>query len=207
MSNLTLIPPKEDNSLAVQAQTAQTVNLQTGNNAKQIIGDVGAINTTIVYVSANGEYPQQMNLSKEYCNIFVVESENFNSNSFMIRKDRSLKKFITDEIKERFSNFDCETAEEIYTFPSLFMDRNHAYKKCRNPNQQCYFGKVTNITEQGYNYKVCFQKLSPPLMQQRLNEIAEEIGINTGTRYDSLDETHWSIKKMNLQALMFVLAL
>jgi hypothetical protein len=180
------------NEQTIVAQT--TYNAPNGN---QFFGTVGAVNSTSIFVNgANGQ--QQIQLSTEYCNIFIIKDEAFvgQTGSFTIPRERAqhIKK-LSDEAKA-----------EIVTFPSLFMDTNKGYRRCANASQQFFYGLVTHFHEQGNYYKVFFQKLSvQPLFQSQLNENAVRLGINTNDGRDVLDETAWLIKRLDLRrALMSV---
>jgi len=187
MSNNALVKLPNPNEQAISAQTAYIAT-----NGDQFFGTVGAVTNTAVFV--NGiDTPQQIQLSTDYCNLFIVKGEDFCGGCFTIPKDKIL-------INNRFPALTTEAISEIKTYPSLFMDTNHDYRKCANPNQQFYYGIVTRIKEQIRGIKIHFQKLSvQPLSQQRLNEVAVTLGINTDNGVDVLDETGWIIKKMDLR--------
>jgi hypothetical protein len=96
-----------------------------------------------------------------------------------------------------------EEVADIITFPSLFMDTNKAYRQCANPSQEFFYGLVTDVSKQDKHVKVCFELIpSSPKYQQRLNDIAASVGINTNNGKDALDETGWLIKKINIRQVL-----
>lgn len=190
--NNTLSKLHNPNEQTVVAQTAY--NAPNGN---QFFGSVSAVNSTAIFVNGvNGQ--QQIQLSTDYCNLFIIKDEAFagQTGSFLVPRDRA----------QHFIKLSDTAKADILTFPSLFMDTNKGYRRCANASQQFFYGLVTNFHEQGKCYKVFFQKLSvQPLLQSQLNENAVRLGINTNDGRDVLDETAWLIKQMDLRrALMSV---
>lgn len=180
--------------------TEQTVTAQTSYNApngNQFFGSVGAVNNTAIFLDGT-TIPQQITLSTEFCNLFIIKDEMFagQAGSFIVPRERA-------QCYERVNDV---MRNDIMTYPSLFIDTNKCYRRCANANQQFFYGLVTNVCEQGRCYKVFYQKLSvQPLFQEQLNENAVRLGINGNDGRDVLDETAWIIKKMDLRkALMSV---
>ena len=192
MSNTLTINPIQE----VQAVTAQTANFAPHGNI--FTGSVGAVtsNQTMIFDSSGNQ--RQINLSKEFYNLFVVKNEMYvgQSGSFIISKERAVQYRALSEAAKA----------EATLYPSLFMDTNKAYRRCAVIGQQFYYGIITHVYEQGKFYKVHFQKISvQSLLQQQLNDNAVRLGINTNNGQDSLDETGWKIIKLDLRkALMEV---
>ncbi len=186
----------------ITANNSPVIYTQTAPNSKQFFGEVGAVNTNVTQIiSCTGEVTH-LNLSTEYCNIFVVKDECFSGNSgnFNIPKCKVMKKKTVPEVDLKFVQMNDEIIAEIKTFPSLFMDTNHDYRRCANPSQMFFYGIVTNITEQRKSYKIHYQKLSiQPLFQQCLNDNSIELGLNVSNGKDILDETGWTIKKIDIR--------
>ena len=178
-------------------QAITTPTAYNAPNGNQFFGSVGAVNTTAVFVNGvNGQ--QQIQLSTEFCNLFIIKDEAFvgDAGSFIVPRERA----------QHYIKLSDTAKNEIVSYPSLFMDTNKAYRRCVNAGQQFYYGLVTRIHEQGKCYKVFFQKLSfNPLLQSQLNENAVRLGINANDGRDVLDETAWLIKRLDLRkALMGV---
>ena len=190
--NNTLSKLQNPNEQTVVAQTAY--NAPNGN---QFFGSVSAVNSTAIFVNGvNGQ--QQIQLSTDYCNLFIIKDEAFagQTGSFLVPRERA----------QHFIKLSDAAKADILTFSSLFMDTNKGYRRCAIASQQFFYGLVTHFHEQGKCYKVFFQKLSvQPLLQSQLNENAVRLGINTNDGRDVLDETAWLIKQMDLRrALMSV---
>jgi len=192
---------------ALLPTTTTTINspvvyTQTAPNSKQFFGEVGAVNTNITQIISTTGEVTNINLSTEYCNIFVVKDECFSGiiGNFNIPKCKVMRRNTDSEICLRFGRLGTDFIEEIKTFPSLFMDINHDYRRCANPAQIFFYGIVTSIIEQKKFYRIGYQKLSyQPLLQQQLNDNAILIGLNTDNGQDTLDETGWKIKKIDIR--------
>jgi hypothetical protein len=207
MSNL-LVKTTAENTVV---PSPQAVYQQTAPNSKQFFANVGEINETHIYYDDEGE-KKEVALSTEYCNIFVVKNESFSSDkgSFKINKERTLQRKNTiARLREKYADLSSETAAEIYTFPSLFMDTNHSGKfKVCSQEQQFFYGIVTKIEEQGRDLKIHYRKRSgEKFIKQQLYSIESELKLNKDSRHDSLDETHWSIKEVNLRKVLAMVEL
>jgi hypothetical protein len=182
--------PAVQNTVVQQGPNNTNIENATNVNVNPITYNIGVGSTDC----------RTILLNPSYCNLFIIKDESFNGNCFTLRKERVLKRNITEEINRMFASLSDDAKNEIMRFPSLFMDTNKDYRRCTNPLQEFYYGLVTNITEQGKNIKIHFTKmLMQPMYQQKLNEASVVLGINSGNGKDVLDETGWIIKKINLQ--------
>jgi len=187
----------------LQIKESQNIYTQTGSNSKQFFGDVGAVNTSATYIMAGQSTQSAVAMSTQYCNLFIKRDENFatETGSFEIYKKRLRFNDRFDSLDELFSD---NGITETMTYPSLFMDILHGDKKCANPNQQYYYGIVTNVEKKATGAKITYRRLSvQPLFQQRLQDISLKIGIDIQDGQNVLDNTQWLIRRINLRkALM-----
>ena len=174
-----------------ESQSITTQNAFIAPKGNQFFGSVGAVNN-VAYLIDNNGVQQQVQLSTDFCNLFIVKDEKYigQSGSFVVPKQRAAQ----------YGKLSDADKEKVNTYPSLFITTNEAYRVCANMNQQFYYGLITAVYEQGKFYKVHFQKLSvQPLLQQQLNDNSVRLGINKDDGYDMLDSTNWLIKEMNLR--------
>ena len=114
--NNTLSKLQNPNEQTVVAQTAY--NAPNGN---QFFGSVSAVNSTAIFVNGvNGQ--QQIQLSTDYCNLFIIKDEAFagQTGSFLVPRERA----------QHFIKLSDAAKADILTFPSLFMDTNKGYRRC-----------------------------------------------------------------------------
>lgn len=178
--------PGDGNTLIAQANTVQ-------QNVNLILmpGIPGAqpLNNRIVAGT-------QQTFNCDYYNLFVIGDEPFNSDHFLVPKDRSLTESTTEELKDALASLTAEAIAAIKTFPALFASENHYYGKTDDA-QFAYYGFVTDIKVQDNGIKVYFKVLNP-VPQQRINEIAGDLGLDRVPSFNELNRTHWAIKKINL---------
>ena len=144
--NNTLSKLQNPNEQTVVAQTAY--NAPNGN---QFFGSVSAVNSTAIFVNGvNGQ--QQIQLSTDYCNLFIIKDEAFagQTGSFLVPRERA----------QHFIKLSDTAKADILTFPSLFMDTNKGYRRCANASQQ-FLRSCPNFHEQGSAIK-CFSKTISP---------------------------------------------
>ncbi len=133
------------------------------------------------------------NLNTDYYNLFVINTETFESGRFLVPKDRALTEKITPEIAEQFAGLSDESIAQIKTFPSIFASENHFYGRT-DDEHNARFGVVTDVKVQENGVKIYFNTISF-LPQQRLNELAFNLALASAY---SLNRTYWTIKKINL---------
>jgi len=177
----------------------QNSYIQTAPNSKQFFGDVGAVHSNATYIVTGQSTQQSIVMSTEYCNVFVKKDENFatETGSFEIFESRLRLNDRFDSDAEIFAD---NGIQEIMTYPSLFMDTLHGDKQCANPNQEFYYGIVTNVEKKATGAKISYRRLSvQPLYQQALQDISLKIGIDVQDGQNVLDNTQWLIRKINLR--------
>jgi hypothetical protein len=195
-----ILPPQAE----IIAANAQVANIQTGHGSKQIFAENLNMTSAQTYViPGQGDGQRQVQLSTEYCSVFVKKDESFSAEvgSFEIFGERL-------HIGDRFASleelFNADGIAEIETYPSLFMDTLHGDKACADPNQQFYYGIVTSVERRSTGVKITYRRLSyNPLFQQALQDISLKIGIDKDDGQNVLDSTGWVIRKINIRkALM-----
>ena len=178
-----------------------TVFAQTGDRSVQVAqaNNVNNVVNLIIPMMSSGFggfVNTNVALNMDYYNLFVIGDETFCDGHFTIPKDRALTESMSLETKVQFSALSEEAVSQIKTFPSLFASENHSYGKTDDAHQ-AYFGLVTNVKIQDNGIKIHFRPLwSVP--QQRLNEIASKIALQSAPALNELNRTHWAIKKVNL---------
>jgi hypothetical protein len=182
-TSTTINLPGDGNTLIAQANTVQqNVNLILMPGAQPL-------NNGIVAGS-------QHTFNYNYYSLFVIGEETFNSDHFLVPKDRALTESTMQEVKDALASLSPEAVATIKTFPAMFASENHYYGRT-DDTQYAYYGFVTDIKIQDNGIKVYFRSLNP-VPQQRLNDIASELGLGRASSFNELNRTHWAIKKINL---------
>ncbi len=134
-------------------------------------------------------------ISRDYYNLFVIGDE-IKNNRFTMPKDRSLRSN-SDNVK-KFADLTLEAIAQIKTFPSLFMNENTEYGGRTSPEQEAYYGFVTDLRVQDNGIiKVRF-RCDAKIKQQQLNDIFRMLDIHEGPGIMELNHTHWAIKNVDL---------
>lgn len=176
--------------------TPQSVFTNSGDNGVQILNQ-GTIN--MYPVTGNGSlYNAATKISTDYYNLFVVGNENFTENSFLIGKECALTidEGVSPEISARFAPLSDEAKAAIKAFPSIFASLNHQYG-CTDEAHNAIFGRVTDVEVMENGIKVHIHKACL-IPQQRLNEMASNLGILTACGTNEFNRTHWTIKPIDL---------
>jgi hypothetical protein len=136
----------------------------------------------------------------EYYNLFVTDEKIIN-NRLIIHKRRALQ--ANTEIVRELAPLTREVQERIKTFPSLIMQENELFGGLAKPEQEAYFGFVTRIRVQENGYiRIRFRCLAK-LNQQAINDIANYLDIHVKKGVMELNETHWTVKSVNLIEELF----
>ena len=135
-------------------------------------------------------------LNKQYYNLFVLENENFSVGSFSISKERSLERYTSSKVKEKFSSLSDQAISVIRTMPCIFVKRNTQYKET-NESFPALIGRITELHEQGDNIKILFVPFQT-VPQQLLNQNVALLKMAQSSLRNELDEEHWAIKECNL---------
>ncbi len=131
----------------------------------------------------------------EYYNLIVVQ-RNIRHNRLTIHKDRVLKG--ETKIVRQLSILDDAAIEKIKAFPSLIMYENKDYSGLTTPDQEAHFGFITGIREQEDNcIRIYFHSVAT-INQQAINDLAVILDIRFKNGVMELNETHWTVKNVNL---------
>ena len=104
---------------------------------------------------------------------------------------------MSDETKQRFDALTPEMIEEIKTLPSLFLAENRPYGKA-DDDQRVIYGFVSDLKIYENDVKIYFCGYKTDIVQQRLNELLDELGLIGNNAFNELNRTHWSIKRVDL---------
>ncbi len=175
-----------------------TINLPGDGNT--LIAHADTVNTRNIFipvVQTNGvKLPTRRTINEDYYNLFVIGGEMFNGDHFIVPKGCALTKSIMPELKKRYAKLDKDAIAEIKTFPAIFANTNHNYRRA-DENQVAYIGFVNDVSIQDNGIKVCFHPLFS-VSQCRLNELASTLSIKSASAVNEFDNTHWTIKQLNL---------
>jgi len=178
----------------------QTVFKHLAGNGLQLANQAGGIiNLTVVIPGDASATPSSpMQLSDEYYNLFVVHEDYYDDSSVLVPKDRALTQFgdAAAEFVDKYGSFTPEAIAVLKTYPCIFANENHQYGKT-DDDHMAYLGIITRLRVQDTGIKVYFQKLSE-FPQQRLNDIAYELGIKKPKGFNDLNRTHWLLKQIPL---------
>jgi len=89
-----------------------------------------------------------------------------------------------------------ELVEDIKTFPSIFASENRR-RAATDVDHQAYYGFVTDVQPLTNDIKIFF-RCNSEISQQRLNEMADNLALEQAPLANEFNNTHWTIKKVNL---------
>ncbi|MDD4700372.1 MAG: hypothetical protein PHV07_09025 [Oscillospiraceae bacterium] len=141
--------------------------------------------------------PEQIELDLSCYNLFVIADEMFKGKYFIVPKDRAITadKCTSKELWP-LAYLTEECIRTIKTFPAIFTSTNHLFART-DERHNAFFGIVRDVRVKEEGIWIYFYKYRK-LKQQILNEHALEFAIQ-GTEFkNELDETRWSIKKINV---------
>jgi len=182
--------------------TPTTINLP--GNGNTLIAQANTVQQNVNLILIPGSQPlnngivsgAQQTFDHDYYSLFVIGDETFTSDHFLVPKDRALTESTMQELKDSLASLSPDAVATIKTFPALFASENHFYGRTDDA-QNAYYGFVTDIKIQDNGIKVYFRPLNS-VPQQKLNDIASELGLGRASSFNELNRTHWAIKKINL---------
>ena len=187
-------------SLSVFGYTAPSDDELESGESKESARTSTTVNSQVVNspnaVSQQSNIPiENREISRDYYNLFVISDEIKNWR-FTMPKDRSLRSN-SDNVK-KFADLTPEAIAQIKTFPSLFMNENTQYGGRTSPEQEAYYGFVTDLRVQENGIiKVRF-RCDAKMNQQQINDIVRMLDIHEGSGIMELNHTHWTIKNVDL---------
>jgi len=151
-----------------------------------VVGHADSFSPTVnVILSESGG--KRTELSSEYFNL-LIGYEPFESDHFLVTKDRALKEYMSDDAKDRFYGWTPEKIAEIKKLPAVISQERDG-----TDEQQAVFAFIRDIHIQDNGIMVYFQRYYPipfSFLSENLLELAMD-------RFE-LTRTHWTIKKVNL---------
>jgi len=185
---------------SVPSVPGQEQFVQTGND-NVLIPNYGTVNINVQAAPTlppiNGTFYVPLKVNREYYNLFVLCGEEFDKPYIKIRKDRCLCECMTNETKAKFDALTPEMIEEIKTLPSLFLAENRPYGRA-DDDQRVIYGFVSDIKIYDNDVKIYFCGYKSDIVQQRLNELLDELGLYGNQHFNELNRTHWAIKRVDL---------
>lgn len=139
---------------------------------------------------------QQIN--RTHYNLFVTHSIDFSKTVCVIDMDpsKALTENTANDVRLEFSTLTDDAISKIKTFPCIFANKNLAYGST-NEEQVLGLGfvKQVKITKEriGISAEILYT-----LPQQRINEALLQLDIDGNSSFNELNQTHWSIKKVDL---------
>ncbi|CDX03464.1 Hypothetical protein DPCES_3578 [Desulfitobacterium hafniense] len=196
MSNkLQKLPASNLPTTTVNQTGEKNIHISHAENVSQTVN----MHYTVWQQSPNGgrtKVSQTLNL--DYYNLFVIGCETFERDHFLVPKDRALTKGnLPDDLFEKYASLSDEAKEEIKKIPAIFASENHHYYGRAGKDQLAIYGFITDIKVQDNGVKIYFYPLNH-IPQQKLNDLAFELGIRGSTAFNELNRTHWLIKRINL---------
>lgn len=184
-------------AISVTTPTDLYTRVITPEGRRDVVGGNGAEphEATETVVEYNTPTPELQEISCGYYNLFVVGDE-IKNGRFSMARDRFLKGDST--AVKMFADLSDEAVARVKTLPSLIMNENTEYGGRTAPEQEAYYGFITDlrIQENGL-IKVrfrCVRKIN----QQRINDIAHLLDIFGARGVMELNYTHWTIKNVDL---------
>lgn len=196
------LQPSEPGALQGNSQAA-TFNLPGDGNT--LVAHTDAVNNNYNIVLLNGSQPAgcdidasaSLEFNPNYYNLIVVGNDDLDEpRHFLVRKDRALTESTAKELMERYATLTPEAISIIKTFPAIIATENRQYGKTESDHKAVY-GIITDIKIQDNGIKIYYQVLNW-IPQQKLNELAPELGIDGTSNFNELNRMHWAIKKINM---------
>ena len=200
-----------ENQLVLNVNAVPTTGRMDFNGPVQNVNpNASTVNTTNFFIqsSSNNTPTTLLPQNNEYYHLFVMGIEPFPRAGyyhFNVAADSALTRYISDDTKEKFQHITNDVIPVLKTFPALFMQENKGddYGKAA-PEQYISKGVITNISVTDNGIRIdCF--LMGAFPQQLINQYSDEFSIVTRgatKRYSEINNTHWTIKRMNLDLIM-----
>ena len=146
------------------------------------------------------EEVRQFPFNREYYNLFVIADESFDSDRFLVPKDKALTEYIDPEIKAEYATLKPEAIESIKKCPSLFVQEREEYGDPLD-SEMLYCGIVTDVRIQQNGIAV-FWKHIRSVSLKNLYGLLPTLCIGWKPTISELNFTHWAIKKVDLIGAM-----
>lgn len=179
-----------------------TVNLPGDNNTLIAHADQVTNEYRPLYVFNNQPYGNitagtVQEFNPDYYNLIVVgDGELDGRGHFLVDKRRAITESTSQELKDAYASLTPEAISKIKTFPAIIATENHSYGKTDDQHQAIY-GIITDVKVQDNGIKVYYQILNW-IPQQRLNDLATQLGLGSAASFNELNRMHWAIKRINM---------
>lgn len=186
-------------------QAPSTVVNQTGQkninveHAENLTQNVTFIMPIIEKSEGGKRIRKELSLRSDYYHLFVIGDESFETDHFIVPKDRSLPFYFTsEEIRKKYGALTDEMINEIISFPALLMPEAADYKATATDDQFAILAYIKNIRVQDNGIKIRFHEICP-IELKKIASIGFELGmIDMDRAISEMNRTHWSIKHINL---------
>ena len=196
------LQPSESGALQGNSQST-TFNLSGDGHTLVAHTDAVNNNYNVVLLNENQsagcdvDAGASMEFNPDYYNLIVVGNDDLDEpRHFLVRKDEALTESTAKELKETYAALTPEAISVIKTFPAIIATENRQYGKTDSDHKAVY-GIITDIKIQDNGIKVYYQVLNW-IPQQKLNELAQQLGIDSSSNFNELNRMHWAIKKINM---------
>lgn len=193
---------KKDNSALTPTQAgATTVEIPGDNNSFYFNNGQMQVSPTFIMSDPRKPKPETVgtagfSLNRDIYHLFVINGEDFQSDSFIVPKDRALTESINDDLKAKYATLNSVIIPELLTFPALFLSENSFCGRASD-DQIAYTGVVRGIKIRDNGIQIYFQPICR-LRQQLLNDHDFELGVQCAYFRNELAHTHWTLKQIDL---------
>lgn len=142
---------------------------------------------------------KELSLRSDYYHLFVIGNETFETDHFLVPKDRALMSYFTnDVIRNQYGKLTDDAIEEILSFPALLMPEAEGFMAKAADDQYAILAYLKSIRVQDNGIKIRFHEICP-IELKKIASIGFELGmIDMDRAISEMNRTHWSIKHINL---------
>lgn len=134
---------------------------------------------------------EKTSASPEYFNL-IMGYDPFASDHILVRRDRALTEYISDDVKAEFGGWGKEAVEKIKRLPTIL-----SCEKDGTAGQKAVFGFIRDVKVQDNGIKVYFYRYTDipfTFLSDNLYELAMHLF--------ELTRIHWTIKRVDLLEVM-----
>ena len=199
------LAPRLDRKISVPdgRQAIYNFNSDVGT----VLNNSGTINQNSVVVSImpsgdRRQKRQSMRFNLSHYNLFVVEDEDFSfyEGSFLLDRRQVLCRCIDDKVRAAHPLSDPAVLDKVKTYPCVFAGVNERYGR-PGDTQLAAMGAITDVSVAKDGIRVSYMTIKD-IPQKALLEAAPALGIRVAQLMNELDDTHWTIKKADIQQAM-----
>ncbi len=199
---------KNETQIIQPTQQATSINLPGDGNtliahAENVKNEYNSNIVVIANRQNNSALNQTVDIqdyNSNYYNLIVVGEDDLATDNFLIRKDRALTENTTPEIKSLCASLSDDAIARLKSFPALIASENHKYGRTDEEHIAIY-GIILDIRVQDNGIKIYYRLLNY-VPQQKLNDLAFELGIVGTSSFNELNRMHWAVKKIDLVSVL-----